>query len=192
MASLNVDLDYFAHPKTKRLSRLLGRGSEVLPLKLWCFTGKYFAEAGRLTEISAQELETECQWWGEAGQMIQAMLDANFLEFDPDGKTLVVHDWLDHESHIMAYKERAKIAVQARIRNSSTRSSTRSSTSESSRSPPSSSPSSATPCNEMTCTEKGVQGETESSATIAPRLQAKHAELIELTKKAFREKRLSP
>lgn len=57
MASLNLDMDYFGHPKTKRLVGLLGRGAEVLPLRLWCHVGKYHAQDGRLAGYSPQEIE---------------------------------------------------------------------------------------------------------------------------------------
>lgn len=112
MPSLNLNFDYFGHHKTKRLIRLLGRGSEVLPLKLWIYTGKYFAETGRLTEISAKEIEEECQWWGEPGKMVQVMIDVGFI--DLDGETYMVHDWMDHESHISAFSERAKLGAAAK------------------------------------------------------------------------------
>ncbi len=113
MTALNLDIDYFAHPKTKRLVRLLGKGSEVLPLKLWCYTAKYFKEDGRLTGISTQEIESEVSWWGEPGQMVEVMLKEVFLERDADG-TLMVHDWAEHEGHISAFSERAKAAAKAR------------------------------------------------------------------------------
>jgi hypothetical protein len=113
MPDLNVDIDYFDHPKTKRLVRLLGKGSEVLPLKLWSFTAHYFEKDGRLTGISTQEIESECRWWGPEGEMVQAMLEAVFLERAADG-TLIVHDWLEHQGHILAFHERAKKGAQAR------------------------------------------------------------------------------
>lgn len=112
MPSLNVDIDFFDHPKTKRLIRLLGRGSEVVPLRMWCYTARYFPADGRLTGISAQEIEEECRWWGQSGNAITALLDCGFLE--QDGDTFVVHDWLEHEKHIGVFRERAKSAAEGR------------------------------------------------------------------------------
>lgn len=112
MPSLNLDIDYFNHPKTKRLIRLLGKGSEVIPLRLWCYTARYFAEDGRLAGISAQEIEDECCWWGQKGDAVKVMVDCQFLEVD--GENFVVHDWCEHEGHIIAFRERAKAGAQAR------------------------------------------------------------------------------
>jgi len=114
VSSLNLDIDYFDHPKTKHLVRLLGRGSEVLPLKLWVYTARYFTDSGILTGISAQEIEDEVRWWGESGKMVEVMLleKSQFLDFD--GEHYSIHDWEDHEGHLSAFKKRAKLAAEAR------------------------------------------------------------------------------
>ncbi len=114
MPSLNLDIDYFNHRKTKRLIRLLGKGSEVLPLKLWVYAARYFADDGRLTGISAQEIEEECQWWGSSGEMVRVMLlpDVKFLVMD--GDEILVHEWEHHEGHLSAFVERAKKGAQRR------------------------------------------------------------------------------
>ena len=93
MPSLNVDLDYFDHIKTRRLVGLLGRGAEVLPIQIWCICGKHHAETGRLAGYSAQEIETLCGWWGEPGKMLEAMVQAGFLDYD--GEVYSVHDWIE-------------------------------------------------------------------------------------------------
>lgn len=112
MPSLNVELNYFGHPKTKALRRLLGKCAEILPLKVWVYTALYFPKDGRLTGISPAELEAECQWWGKTGAMVRAMVEVNFLEMD--GKTMVIHDWLVHESHILNYQIRGRKGGEAK------------------------------------------------------------------------------
>lgn len=117
MPSLNLDIDYFNHRKTKRLIRLLGKGSEVLPLKLWVYTARYFADDGRLTGISAQEIEDECQWWGSSGEMVRVMLLPEVKFLIQDAETICVHQWIDHEGHISAFSERAQKGAQKRWEN---------------------------------------------------------------------------
>ncbi len=112
MPSINLDLDYFEHPKTGRLIGLLGRGSEVVPIRLWVFCGKHYSGTGRLTEVSAQEIETAVAWWGKPGQAVEALLTCGFLE--RHNGTYVVHDWLEHSGHIAVYRKRAKEAAKAR------------------------------------------------------------------------------
>lgn len=115
MPDLNIDLNFFDHPKTKRLVGLLGRGSEVLPLKLWAYTGKVRAEDGRLVGHAAQEIESIAGWWGKQGEMIEAMLrdGTRFLDREEDG-TFVIHDWLEHQGHLAAYKIRGRKAAKKR------------------------------------------------------------------------------
>lgn len=112
MPYLNLDLDYFSHPKTNRLIGLLGRGSEAFPLRLWCYCGKYHTGDGRLSDYSVQEIESVLGWCGESGKLVQALLKVGFLHKDTTG--YYVHDWLEHEGHLGALKEKAKNAAKAR------------------------------------------------------------------------------
>ena len=57
MAYLNLDIHYFTNIKTKRLVGLLGKGAELLPLRLWCHCAEHHAENGELAGYTAQELE---------------------------------------------------------------------------------------------------------------------------------------
>jgi hypothetical protein len=113
MPALNLDLDYFDHPKTKRLVGLLGRGAEVLPIKLWAFCGKFHAESGRLTGYAAQEIESIVGWWGRPGDLMAALVRVGFVRQEGE-EVFVVHEWAEHEGHIAAFKVRAKRAAGAR------------------------------------------------------------------------------
>jgi hypothetical protein len=112
MPYLNLDLDYFSHPKTKRLIGLLGRGAEVLPLKLWSYCGKFHAEDGRLTGYTVQEIESIAEWWGKPGESVKALVRVGYLH--EEGDAYSVHEWAEHEGHIVAFKERAKTGAKAR------------------------------------------------------------------------------
>lgn len=120
MPSLNLDLDYFEHVKTQRLVGLLGRGAEVLPIRLWCACGKHRAESGTLAGYSAQEIEALCAWWGKSGQMVKAMVQVGFLDrvqAKVDGKlrpAYAVHNWRKRSGHLVAYRIRAQKAAEAR------------------------------------------------------------------------------
>lgn len=112
MPYLNLDLDYFEHPKTRRLVGLLGRGSEAFPLRLWCYCGKYHPGDGRLSDYSVQEIESVLCWYGQPGQLIEAMVKVGFIH--KDSKGYYVHDWLTHSGHLSAFKERATKGAKAR------------------------------------------------------------------------------
>lgn len=112
MPYLNFDLDYFDHPKTKRLIGMLGKGSEVLPVRVWVFCGKFYPERGRLAGYSAHEIESIVGWWGKPGEMMEAMVKVGFMEHE--GQDFVVHDWKDHAGHLIEFKKRAQVAAKAR------------------------------------------------------------------------------
>lgn len=115
MENINLDVDYFTHPKTVRLIGLLGRGSEVLPIRLWCWCAKYHAESGLLAGYSTDEIESVVQWWGEKGRFVEAMLKVGLMEQNEAG-ICYLHDFLERNGHIAAFKMRAKKGAEERWR----------------------------------------------------------------------------
>lgn len=112
MPYLNLDLNYFDHRKTRRLIGLLGRGAEVLPIRLWAYCGKFHCEDGRLTGYSEQEIESLAFWWGKTGIMLPAMQSSEWMDRDTAG--WFMHDWKDHQGHLSAFKAKGKAMAEAR------------------------------------------------------------------------------
>lgn len=112
MTYLNVDLDFLDHPKTRRLVGQLGHGAEVLVLRLWTYCGRYHPGDGALIDYDAQEIESLAGWTGDPGAMVQAMVKVGFLDQTHDG--VVIHDWKEHQGHIIAYRKRGKQMAKAR------------------------------------------------------------------------------
>src|SRR4051812_43291160 len=112
MPYLNVDLDYLEHRKTKRLIGLLGRGAEVLPIRLWSYCGKFHCENGRLTGYSEQEIESLATWWGKSGVMLPAMKTCEYMDHDEIG--WFMHEWLEHQGHLVAFKVKGKAMAKTR------------------------------------------------------------------------------
>jgi hypothetical protein len=107
-----VDLDYFGHYKTVRLVGICGDGAAEYPIRLWTYVGKYHALDGCLKTYSPDQLETAVNWRGERGKLVDAMVEAGFLEKLENG--YAVHDWEEHCGHLAAYKKRAKTAAKKR------------------------------------------------------------------------------
>ena len=114
MPYLNLDLDYFDHPKTLRLIGLLGKGAAELPIRLWCKAGKHHSEDGNLTGYSAQEIESLVGWWGKSGKCVEAFVRIGFVGLLQGSDGYSIHDWTDHNGHIHALNARAKAAAKAR------------------------------------------------------------------------------
>jgi hypothetical protein len=112
MADLNLDINYFDHLKTKRLIGSLGKGSEVLPLKLWCYTAKHYPIDGKLAGHSAEDVEAAIGWWGKSGDCVRAMVVSKFI--DEKRGIYFVHNWLTRSGHLAAFSVRASNAAKAR------------------------------------------------------------------------------
>lgn len=111
MASINLDLNYFGHIKTLRLVARLGPGSDVLPIKIWVHAGNFHPKSDRL-ELLEAEIEPICNWWGEKGAMVAAMIEIGFLK--REGESVVINDWFVHSGHLAAFKKRAEKAAKIR------------------------------------------------------------------------------
>jgi hypothetical protein len=114
MPYLNLDLGFPRHPKVKRLVGLLGRGAEMLLIRLWCHCGEHHCETGALTGFSGQEIESIIEWWGERGRAADALVSLGFIDATDSG--FVVHDWLEHSGHLAALKARGRANAQKRWR----------------------------------------------------------------------------
>lgn len=112
MPYLNIDPGFPEHRKTKRLVSTLGRGSEALLLRLWCYIANNHADTGRLTDYSPGEIESLAGWVGKPGQCIEAMKSLGWLGKDDQGWYVV--NWLEHQGHIAAYRLKGKAMADAR------------------------------------------------------------------------------
>lgn len=111
MAYLNLDPAYFTHLKTMRLTARLGKVSESLPIRLWAHCALHHPKDGIMLGYKQAELEAMLQ---ASSEQLEAMIEFGFLERLDDGKGFACHDWLDHQGHLAAFKERAERGAKAR------------------------------------------------------------------------------
>lgn len=112
MPNLNLDLDYFTHPKIRRLVGLLGPGSDVLPIRLWCYAGKYHTDDGAFRGYTVAEIESVAGWNGASGAMINAFLQVRLM--DKKKGVYSIHDWAATNGHLINFKQRATLAANMR------------------------------------------------------------------------------
>lgn len=112
MPSINLDLNYFEHPKTKRLIALVGKGGAEFPIRLWAYCGKYHMGDGVLLGYSWGEIEEMLNWRGKKGLLVESMLKVGFLDIKDD--IIFVHDWLINNGHLKEFKDRATNAARIR------------------------------------------------------------------------------
>jgi hypothetical protein len=112
MPDLNLDLGYFEHRKTIRLVGILGKGAELLPIKLWIRYAQFHpGGTGELSDYEPGEIASMCGWEGDAQALLAALLKAGFLERK---HCLCIHEWTEHQGHIAALHQRAKTAALRR------------------------------------------------------------------------------
>jgi hypothetical protein len=113
MPSLNLDLDILQNPKVKKLRRTkLGPLAEVYVIRLWIHAAKFYVADGVFTNQSAEDLESEADWRGKTGAMVDAMVSTGWLE--RVGSDFAIHDWSEHQGHLSAYKVRSQKANKSR------------------------------------------------------------------------------
>jgi hypothetical protein len=112
MPSLNLDLDFLQHPKTERLVGALGDNAELIPLRVWCYVGKFHSKDGVLRGYSKERIETIAKWRGRPGEAVDALVEVRFLDWD--GTNYRVHNWKKRSGHIYLFKKRAEKASKAR------------------------------------------------------------------------------
>ena len=112
MPDLNFDINYFDHIKVKRLVARLGPGSDVLPLRVWCYAAKHYPKNGKLVGHTAQDIESAAGWAGESGLMAQTFVDVRLLDLKKN--LYSIHNWKARAGHLISYSIRAKRAAKAR------------------------------------------------------------------------------
>lgn len=122
MPYLNLDPGYTTHIKTRRLVAKLGRGAELLPIKLWLHCAAHHPMDGVLDGYCIEEVEALIEWDGEVGKAVSALEQVGFLtsvvpicDLAADKPTrFSVNGWLEHQGHLKAAKKRAKNAAERR------------------------------------------------------------------------------
>lgn len=112
MPYLNLDLDFPEHPKTKRLRARCGKDAHWNLVELWRFAGRYHPETGDLSDYTPEEIESFSAWDGDKQCLYSALALLGFID-EKDGRKLL-HDWLDHQGHLAAFKIRAKKGAEKR------------------------------------------------------------------------------
>lgn len=100
---------FYSHRKTLRLRAILGDAAYWVPPRLWAYAAENQPD-GCFSGYSAEELAIVIGYSGDAQAMLQAMLQAGFLESEP----LRIHGWEEHNSYHSTFAERAKKAAEAR------------------------------------------------------------------------------
>lgn len=103
---VQLDEDYYGHPKTLQLVNLLGQEADTYPPRLWTWAMKYEKPGVMKSEAM---IETACRWKGEPGKLASAMIEAGFVDLD-----LTIHNWMRRTGHDIEVYEAKKKRLRER------------------------------------------------------------------------------
>jgi hypothetical protein len=120
MAWLEAHQTLQGHPKTRKAARVLGIGRPQLIGHLFClwWWALDYAQAGDLTNFSADELAIAAEWDGEPAEFLAALIEcrygdsAGFLEQTADGR-LLIHDWDTYAGKLIDRREANAVRMRA-------------------------------------------------------------------------------
>lgn len=98
-----------SHPKTRKLIKRHGQAAAWNLVCLFLFACANKSD-GILSGMAAEDIELACDWQGEDGAFIQALVEVGFL--DHDGQTYSIHDWATHNPWVASAKARSESAKQ--------------------------------------------------------------------------------
>ena len=107
---IRLSLEFFDHPKTKKLRKRLGTEAVFCLLKIWTWTAGN-RPGGVLTGLDAEAVELVADWGGEEGALVAALCELRLLE--ENGGVFAVHDWEDHQAYASRSEERSSKARKA-------------------------------------------------------------------------------
>lgn len=94
MTDARLSTAFPQHPKTKKLKKRLGADGpwSLVCLFLWARMNR---PDGDLHGMSDEDIELACDWSGDDGALVGALVDVGFLEGEPGAR--FVHDWEEHQ-----------------------------------------------------------------------------------------------
>lgn len=99
---IKLSINFFTHRKTVKLRGLIGDDAYWIPPRLWTYAASNQPD-GDFKDYSAAELATVVGYSKDASSMLQALLQAGFLDSD-----MKIHDWEKHNGFHKVYTERAR------------------------------------------------------------------------------------
>ena len=117
MSNLNLDIDFPGHPKTRRLITEGGIEAVGALMLLWCYVAKYHPKRGEITEEwEKDEINEICKWKSCETDLKTILKNCGFIDEKSyrNSTRFYCHSWPDHQGHLVKWKERAKLAANAR------------------------------------------------------------------------------
>lgn len=105
---IRLSTAFFSNRKTLRLKIVLGNDALWIPPRLWAYAADNQPD-GDFSGYSDEEIAALIGYLGNAQALLQALLQAGFLDDDR-----CIHGWEEHNSYHTTFADRAKHAAKVR------------------------------------------------------------------------------
>lgn len=107
MAWIESHQDIAAHPKTRRLARLLGVSvpAAIGHLHLLWWWALSYADDGNLSDFDPDEIAFGAQWEGNADAFSNALHSAGWFDLSDEGET-TLHDWNEYAGKMIERRQK--------------------------------------------------------------------------------------
>lgn len=105
MAWIESHQELIRHPKTKKLSRLLGVSlpTAIGHLHFFWYWALDYAPNGDLSRYDSNDIADACGWEGETNKLIDALTESGFV--DQENYGLQIHDWDEYAGRLIEKRE---------------------------------------------------------------------------------------
>lgn len=113
--SINLDVSYPNHRKTRALRKLCGALAGEQFIRLLCYA-REFKSDGDLSDLSVDEIEAHAHFNGERGRFVETLVAVGYLDRSDENR-LTIHDWEHWQPNAVnsdVLVERARRAAAAR------------------------------------------------------------------------------
>lgn len=93
-SDIRVSLQFFSHPKMKRLKKRLGVEAVLALMQLWAWVAANRPN-GVMSGLDAEDVELAADWDGEEGVFVSTLRELRLLDATEEG--FAVHDWEEHQ-----------------------------------------------------------------------------------------------
>lgn len=104
MPDIRLDINFFNHPKTRRLKKALGNDGVAALLELWTWAAQSRPN-GNLMGLESEDIEFAANWDGEPGALVAALVKYRWIDGAPGDYRL--HGWLEHNPYAAGSESRA-------------------------------------------------------------------------------------
>ncbi len=106
---IRVQNGFFTHRKTMCLRVALGNDALWIPPRLWAYAAENQPD-GCFAKYPPEQIAMSIGYLGDASSMLQALLEAGFMDANP----LRIHDWEQYNGFHKSFAERAALGGKAK------------------------------------------------------------------------------